>query len=178
MARVYWAARDLNGPPVGNHHFVLIVLDEGETLPGIPTKIEIVGSKVVRFVTLGAFKVDGRLKFEANNNADVTSMREYTDPGEHVSWYKADFDMERNAVSVAGKTGIELARQLVQFANNYVKNEDKSNVAYDLANENCSAWVNSILKKAGVTSAARVKAGEFFGFDWGEEDAVPATLFD
>lgn len=43
--------------------------------------------------------------------------------------------------------------------------------------ENCAAWVNHLLKLAGVSDDDREKYGEFDGFDWGEEDLLPSGSF-
>lgn len=176
---VFWAARDLDtyATPVGNHHFILIMLSPGHSV-SVAAKTE--GSK--RFVTLGGFKkqVGGksRLIYEANNAADVTSVREVIDPGQHTSIWKPDYDMESHKVSPPGKlSGIGFADRCVQLARTYAFNEKLRPVEYTLANQNCSAWVNCLLKAAGVPRATRLKAGEFSGVDWGEEDQLPKYLF-
>ena len=127
---------------------------------------------------MGGFSVNGRLKYEFNNDADVLAVREFIDPAEHVSAWSADFDLARNEVTAPGKDGITLAREIQRYANRYFINEGANRIDYSLLDENCSAWANSILKKAGVSAADRLKAGEFFGIDWGEEDEIPATAFD
>lgn len=172
---VYWAARDLDGPPVGNHHFVLITFDESVAFPPIPTQME----KGQRFITLAAVKsADGKgnLVFAANQRADVTSVREFINPDEHVSWYKADFDMEQHEVTPVGNA-LTFAQRLVQLAQVFDRNSKTSPIPYSLRDENCAAFVNTLLKLAGVPATQRLDLGEFSGVDWGEEDTVPDRLF-
>jgi len=176
---VFWAARDLDSyaAPIGNHHFILIMLDKGHKV-AFPAKHE----DGKRFVTLGGFKksVGGksRLIFEANNSADIFSVREVLDPKEHTRVWKPDFDMERHKIAPPGKSsGLAFAQKCVQLAKTYAFNEKLKHVEYTLTNQNCSAWVNCLLKAAGISRSDRLKAGEFSGVDWGEEDTLPPSLF-
>ena len=52
------------------------------------------------------------------------------------------------------------------------------NCPYSLIDENCAAWVNTMLKKAGISDEIREDLGEFWGIDWGEEDLIPDQFFE
>lgn len=169
---VYWAARDLAGSPFGNHHFILIMLPENYSMQQIKTQTE--GSQ--RFVTLGGFAESGNLVFKSNDSSDVQSVKEVLNPSLR-SWYTADYDMERNKITPPTGGGWNFATTLERLAFNYEKNTKTSPVPYSLKNENCAAWVNTILKVAGVSAGERIRLGEFSGIDWGEEDEIPESLF-
>jgi hypothetical protein len=172
-AKVYWAARDLDGPPVGNHQFVLITLGEKGSLSPIPALTE----KSQRFVTLGGFAVRKRLRFLSNQSADVKAAREGLNPADRVKWHTADFDLERKRVTSPGGSDLAFAQKLVRLCLLYSRNEARNNVTYDLLDANCASWVNTLLKVAGVSKSERLKLGEFTGVDWGEEDKICEELF-
>jgi len=175
--KVYWAARDLDSFFWGNHHFILIMFDKKSENP---TRYDAQGDKGGPFfVTLAAFKEEdknNRLMFRANDSSDVRSVQEVLNPKKYAtrSW---DYDMEQNRIKSPSGSDSSFAQKLEQLSRNYERNEAKSNVTYALLNENCAAWVNTLLKVAGVSAATRLKQGEFSGFDWGEEDKVPESLF-
>lgn len=93
MAEVYWSARDLDGPPWGNHQFIVIYLDASENLLQTKT-IEESGT---RFVTLGGHVLDGNLVFIANQKADVDSVKEVANPDLVGFW--SDYDLEKHKVT-------------------------------------------------------------------------------
>lgn len=173
MAKVYWCARDLAGSPVGNHHLLLVLLGAGESIPPFDAQTE----NGQRFVTLAGFKKDGRLQFGANDENDVQAVREYLNPAKHLRWWYPDFDLEAHEITPPSGTALAFAQRLARLAENYRRNEATRNQPYDLNDENCAAWVNTILKVAGVSSATRIRLGEFNGVDWGEEDPIDETLF-
>lgn len=173
--KVYWSARDLDGPPVGNHQFILITFSKDILFPEFVTQT--VGK--TRFITLGAFRSsDGKLVFEANNRADVMSVKEHQDPGNYTSWWKPDYDLEAHEVTPPTGNGQLFAQKLIRQAKNYERNTKTAARSYSLLDENCASWVNSMFKKAGVSRSDRMRLGEFSGFDWGEEDEVPLNMFD
>ena len=55
--------------------------------------------------------------------------------------------------------------------------EYQNNCPYSLVDENCAAWVNSMLERVGIPKSERDRLGEFFGVDWGEEDLSPSQYF-
>jgi hypothetical protein len=172
MADVYWAARDLDGPPWGNHQFILIYLDDNESLISTESQSEASQS----FVTLGGHIGDGNLVYFPNQSADVRSVREVLDPSTITGW--SDYDMEKKYISPPNGGGWGFAVQIEELAQNYLNNSASTPVEYDLWDENCAAWVNTLLKVAGVSKATRMRAGEFSGIDWGEEDLLPVSMFE
>ena len=169
---VYWGARDLDSSPFGNHHFVLIFVGGCYGLPPLVTKKEF----TTRFVTMGGFKVGKLLKYQANNGSDVNAVRELLGcPNKRSNLI--DYDLEKNKVAAPGGDGLEFAKKLVQLAENYKIKSATKPVTYNLWDYNCSCWVNTIFKVAGVNKQVREKAGEFSGIDWGEEDLLSEDLF-
>ena len=172
MASIYWAARDLAGFFIGNHHFIIIGLSRKENL----LKTKAIREKGKRFVTLGGFEDKmGNLRFYANQKSDVQSVMEVLTPSKAGTW--SDFDLEHHRIKTLAGGGFSLAVKLEQYAYTYNRNIVKRPVKYNLVCKNCSAWVNSIFKVAGVSKSERIRLGEFKGVDWGEEDLVPLNLF-
>jgi len=169
---VYWSARDLDSSPFGNHHFILILIGGYYGLPPLVTKEE----GAIRFVTMGGFKVGKNLEYQPNNGSDVYSVRELLNPKKNRSNWQ-DYDLERNKITAPGGNGLAFAEKLVQLAQNYKINSAIKPVSYNLSDYNCSCWVNTMFKVAGVTKEVREKAGEFSGIDWGEEDLLDEDLF-
>lgn len=170
MANIYWAARDLSSFWWGNHQFILIELGAGENLS--QTQIQTEGNK--RFVTLAGHQPDGNLVFVPNEPGDVKSVREYITPSSRGRW--SDYDLEKHAITPVGAS-LTFARQIEALAYKYRANTKDKPVKYGLLNVNCSTWVNTLLKVAGISESARHKAGEFKGIDWGEEDLLDEALF-
>jgi hypothetical protein len=172
MAEVYWAARDLDGPPWGNHQFLVIYLNESENM--FRTKAMVEGE--TRFVTLGGHVLDGNLVFIANQKADVDSVREVINPDLAGFW--SDYDLEKHKVTPKDGGGWNFALKVERGAYQYRQNTVDSPVEYDLWDRNCATWVNTLLLVAGVTWSDRMRAGEFNGVDWGEEEKVDRALFE
>jgi hypothetical protein len=171
MAGVYWAARDLDGVPWGNHQFILIFMDEKQSLLRTPAQTV----KGQKFATLGGHQVGGKLVLIANQTADVRSVEEVLDPSTVSMW--ADFDLEKHKVKSPTGGDWSFAFEVEKLAYIFDKNAKAKPIDYALANENCSAWVNTLLKVAGVPLTDRQKLGEFSGIDWGEEDLLPEEYF-
>ena len=55
--------------------------------------------------------------------------------------------------------------------------EYQNNCPFSLVDENCAAWMNSMLERVGIPKSERDRLGEFFGVDWGEEDLIPSQYF-
>lgn len=177
-AEVYWAARDLKILPVGNHHFILVVPDNPDELPEEIQKMLVdLGGGKKGFTLAASRSPDGRLQFESNNDTDRQSVREHFDPEEHVTWLP-DYDLEKNEVEPPkGMTETEFIERQVQLAQNYETNEAQNNVEFDTSDQNCAAWANTMFKIAGVGEHEREEAGDFFGFDQGEEYLLDESLF-
>ncbi len=171
MAEIYWVARDLNGVPLGNHQFILIFLENAESMNKIATQQES-GKK---FVTLGGHNVAGNLVYVPNQSSDVTSVKESINPSLRGSF--SDFDLEKHQITPPTGGGWSFATSIELLADKYTTNTRTSPVDYDLWNRNCSTWVNTLLKVAGLSESKRRKLGEFGGFDWGEEDLLDENLF-
>jgi hypothetical protein len=182
---VYWSARDLSGSPIGNHHFLLIVFENKAVADlfnqrhSITYMSEAVDQKNTYFATLGGFCKDGKLVFEANNRTDVKAVREWIDPEKHTSWYKPDLDLENHEINPrkldsSDTNGMKLVDKISNAAKTYQR---KGPVNYRVNDENCSCWVNTLLKSVGFSAEYRHLKGEFYGVDWGEEDTIGVDLF-
>ena len=168
---VHWCARDLASSPVGNHQFILIYMDPIYGLPPFSPLEE----KGIKFMTLGAFNVGGSLKFRENEPSDVLSVREFINPKKR-GWF-SDLDLAKHRVTSPLGSDQRLAETLVKQATAFKVKTQAENIKYSLANNNCSAWVNTMFKCAGVSLANRKSYGEFFGIDWGEEDLLEEAFF-
>ncbi len=172
MAEIFWAARDLDGPPWGNHQFILIYLGESENLFQTKTMTE----SGTRFVTLGGHVVDGNLVFIANQKADVDSVREVLNPDLVGFW--SDYDLEKHKVTPKDGGSWQFALKVERAAYRYQQNTQSSPIDYDLLDRNCATWINTLLLVAGVPWGDRMRAGEFNGIDWGEEEKIDQILFE
>lgn len=175
MAQVYWCARNLDTEMgfSGNHHFLVIRLDEGESLPPFESESE----SGTDFITLAGFNKDGDLKFGDNNQADVTAVKEYLNPGKYKdNW--TDYDLEYKLITPPkGMSDGKFAGVVAMLAARYNDNQKRRSVKYALDGENCAAWVNTLLDVAGVSDAEREALGEFSGVDWGEEFGIEPDMF-
>ena len=173
MAQVFWAARDLSGwyAVAGNHQFILVYLEQNEVIPGIQIHEES-GKK---FFTLAGHQPQGDLVYVPNQTDDIASVKEDINPSLRGRF--RDFDLEKHLLSPPTGSSWSFAFQLQQFAERYAANTRTNPVKYDLWNRNCSTWVNTLLKVAGVSASVRLSAGEFRGVDWGEEDLLDENLF-
>jgi len=133
------------------------------------------------FMTIGAFAIkqggSKRLLVVNNDSTDVHAVKEVLNPA-MASRQWADLDLEKHEIMPpTGKTPDAFVKDILVKVALYKKNEAKKSVPYSLIDENCACWVNSLMKACGISQAARLKAGEFSGFDWGEEDEIDASYF-
>ena len=182
---VYWCARDLDGIPIGNHHFILIVAPNTTGgFDGESVLTEDASEGTTYFYTIGAFKKENEdlkfIKVSINQNADVQAVREYLDPDEHTNPIEPDFDLEPHFVAPPSGSIENFISSVVQLAVNYKSKEDNIEyppIPYSLIDENCSAWINTLFKVAGIGKSEREELGEFFGIDFGEEDLISEEFF-
>ena len=165
-AKVYWCARDLASSPLGNHHFLVFIPDNPNDFKDFKDLKDFSGNN--KGFTVGGFKVGKFLNREINNNDDEEAINEYFG-GPDNGWDPEFHEIARPA----GMSDTEFIKKLQAIANTYKNNT----IEYDLNDENCAAWVNTLLKTAGISDADREKYGEFFGIDWGEEDLLPPNSF-
>lgn len=179
---VYWCARDLDGIPIGNHHFILIVAPNTTGgFDGESVLTEDAPEGTTYFYTVGGFKKLGIIidpteviKMVVNEKSDVKAVREYLDPEEHTNALTPDYDLEAHLVTPPSSSVETFIKQVVQLATNF---KAKGEIEYNLIDENCSAWINTLFKVAGISEAERLELGEFFGIDFGEEDLIPEEFF-
>lgn len=175
MAQVYWCARNLDTTFgfSGNHHFLVIRLDEGESFPPFTSESE----SGTDFITLAAFNEDGNLQFGDNNKADVTAVREFLNPGKFkANW--TDFDLEYKYIPPPkGMSDEKFAHLVAMLASRYNENQKRTSIRYALDAENCAAWINTMLWVAGIPDDQREELGEFSGVDWGEEFMIEPEMF-
>ncbi len=166
MATVYWATRELDGGSkfskfasgAGNHHFVLVVLAEGDSFA-----VPVLSEGKTRFFTLGGHNVGGRLRLKINDTAEVASVLEWLNPKEYTSTWTQDYGFQSKEVTHRNLNGAEFARRLVKASRTYRKTE--SSVKYELFGNNCTAWVASIFK--ALKAKPGVSGDTFWGVDSG-----------
>lgn len=177
--KVYWGVRDLDGVPIGNHGFIVIVPDDPSAFANDPNMVGLYDGKTG--TTLGGHKSNTDcLVGIRNQKADIASVREHNDRDRYSKRansdkYKSGWSYEEHEVKPpSGMSDTDFIRQLIDASENY---NTHSPPAYTLPNANCHTWVNTLLKSAGVPESARNAAGEFGGIDWGEEDLIDESLF-
>lgn len=178
--RIYWAARDINGNNIGNHHFILIEFEEDEEKF---SRYNIKYAKDRRFLTIAAFAdKNENIVVALNDHNDVKSVLEDFDPDTYAdpdAWF--DFSLALNELNMLPPNDMtmrEFAELLLRLTENFHRNSQTNPVKYTLTNENCATYVNSLFKAAGVSEKDRTRLGEFLGIDWGEEDLLPMELFE
>ncbi|MCK5612960.1 RHS repeat protein [Candidatus Pacearchaeota archaeon] len=171
--KVAWATRDIAGLPVGNHHFILIIPDNPGDFP--KEKLVDMGGGQLGF-TLDAGNISGRLQYRFNDENNTAAVRESFNNTQR--WYKPDLDFKGHKVAApSSMTDTAFIKLLLSQASNYAANEASANIAYNLRGPNCATWVNSMFGPAGISGADRIRLGEFFGFDWGEEESLGERYF-
>jgi len=181
--KVYWAVRDLDGIPVGNHHLIIIKFESfksASVFQKIHKIIYIHEQSQFKdehyFMTIATFNED-ILKCKFNQKADIQSMKEDILP----QWSLSDFDLEAHIVYPPNNMKFhQFIEKIITLAKNYRSNELLKPIDYTKSEYNCAAWVNALFKKAGISKDERRKKSDFFGLDVGEdfESAQLDSMFD
>ncbi|HJH03207.1 MAG TPA: hypothetical protein K8W19_04175, partial [Victivallis vadensis] len=123
--------------------------------------------------TNGGQEKDGKLVSTPNEGNDLQSIRELRDPQNYPPGTFSDWDGEMHEIPTPqGMTDTQFIKALQKAIYEY-----QNNCPYSLVDENCAAWVNSMLERVGIPQSERERLGEFFGVDWGEEDLIPSQYF-
>lgn len=153
----------------------MINLNANETLSGIPIQEE----SGKRFVTLGGHVsgslTNGNLIYIPNQRDDVIAVKESVNAS--LRGFFSDFSLEKHPVTARGSSAWGFANQIKHLAERYAANTKDNPVRYNLFNQNCSTWVNTIMKIAGVSEAERLRLGDFRGFDSGQTKLLDENLF-
>lgn len=167
---VYWCTRDLDGSPMGNHHFLLLIGDKD---------LEIFGDYIMKeenrnyFYTFGGFDNDFLWQI-VNNPSDVTAVREGLNP-DLVYWWKPDYDFESHHIDEFTEADFN---HIIKHLNNYYLNQENGKVPkYNMRNCGCATWMNILLKSLGVSKEKRKQYADFKGVDWAENDAFDTKYF-
>ena len=111
---------------------------------------------------------------DARSHGNGKAGRESLDPQTYPPGTWSDWDAEMHEIPTpSGMTDTEFIQKLQEAINDY-----NNNCPYNLFDENCAAWVNSMLEQVGIPEDLREELGEFFGVDWGEEDLIPEQYFE
>jgi len=193
LSGVYWASRDMDPGPVGNHHFfIFIYRDEAEAQRissrwkgwdiGYRREVNDAGLAVY-FSTVGVGQdSDEQIIFRFNPESDIWAVHEIARE-ENTEALTVDRDLQ--AVRLSPLEAAEPYATTEAFINavlerifNFNKHHRMGNtVTYAILDENCAAGVNSVLASLGFSSSYREAMGEFDGVDWGEEDIIDQSLF-
>lgn len=175
---VYWCSRDLDGSPLGNHHFLLFIGDKNMSIFPGKSPVEEEG---YYFMTASAGGEQfnptdwGKLQMHINHKSDIQAVLEGINPDEYTSWYKADYDIEAHKIN---ELSVSSFSTISGYLKNYSDNQNDKNIeGYDLDDNNCATWVNTLLKTMGVSESRREQYGEFDGIDWGEEESFSSDYF-
>jgi len=175
---VYWCARDLQGLPIGNHHFILLIYPDDLNRFEIPPIKEDMQNGRVLFYTIGAFKGDDGhpdlLTAKVNNESDVKSVLEYLCPVKYTSPIKPDLDFEPHMINPSTDSISSFRDLVVKLTKIY---QSKGQVVYSVRDANCASWINTLFYVAGVGDAELKAAGDFLGVDGGEDSLIPDEYF-
>ena len=156
---------------MGNHHFIWVVLQPHERL-NLAKPISL-GFDNLKFSTFSAFNIYDRLEVRINDPVDtnrVTNFFAKTQRSLHISLVDARRRLlEYNAIAPPTGTGLSFALKVEQLAYNYKRNTFNFKVPYNIRSLNCSSWVNTLLKVAGVPQYKRNKLNDFSGVDVGAD---------
>ncbi|MCU0721840.1 MAG: hypothetical protein MUC83_19170 [Pirellula sp.] len=184
--KVYWAARDLDGIPIGNHGFLLFIPDSPRNFSSSVQLIDLYGGN--RGCTIGGYKGastdgdkdPGKLVVRFDWKADIAAVREHFDSNAYRSSpdrYKTGWSVVLHEVDPpTGVCDTEFITALIQSARRYQANQANA-PDYVLSGPNCQSWSYSILLSLGVPERDLLTAGEFPGVDWGEEESIDLDLF-
>lgn len=182
--KVYWCTRDLDGWAVGNHSFIVVIPDDPDAFANDPNMIDLYEKN--KGCTLAGHKDETTkcLIYVRNQKGDRACMREYFDKKRYLKkgnpdFYKSGWSVECNLIETPdGMTDTEFIKKLIELAEWFKRNNKKLKILYDLNDENCNCWANSVFKYAGVPEKVRIKGGEFGGIDWGEEEILDPDVFE
>ncbi len=170
-AKVYWCARDLAPSPWGNHHFLTFIPDNPNDFTGQTTDM---GHGDQGWTNGGQKSPGGLLLSTPNEVNDIQSIRELRDPTSYPPGSWSDWDAAMHEIPTPqGMTDSQFIQALQNEIDNY-----NNNCPFSLVDENCAAWVNSMLDRIGIPQQLREQLGEFPGIDWGEEDLIPSRYFE
>jgi len=194
VAGVYWSARDaVSQLSPANHHFIAIIYEnllQAAEITGAwgLEYFEITNDKTVTFqiTTLGVGtdngSTTGNIITSYNSGSDRESLHEIARES-NTSWYIPDWDLEGHKVCTDHSTlNFELlpdfVNELFKRSARFMDNYDLGHkINYELVDENCACFVNSLMKETGIPADIRHELGEFSTVDWGEEDLLPSWLF-
>ena len=172
-AKVFWCARDLAGVPWGNHHFLTFIPDNPQDFN--PTSMKDLGNGDLGW-TNGGHKdsTTGNLVTLLNEQNEVAAIRELRDPTNYPPDFWSDWDAEMHEITTPnGLTDTQFINLIINEIGRY-----NNQCPFSLIDENCAAWVNTILQHIGISDTDREILGEFNGMDWGEEDIIPIKYFE
>lgn len=162
---VYWAARDMrNWWAPGNHHFVLI-----------RTQVPVGGFSPIthrneRFLTLGAFNVQGNVTFQANDLLDVMSVKAKIDTA--PSW---TIGFQDHQVS---KEGVAFAANLVRHCRIFKQNSRTDPVPFELLGVDCAPWIHTLLGVCGISYDECKRIGRLNSYPANQRLSFPKQMFE
>jgi len=194
IAGVYWSARDaFSTLSPANHHFVTIIYEsqyQADEISNACEKeyFEITNDEGVTFyiTTFGVASDNGmpsgNIIITYNSDSDRESLREIAREA-NTSWYVPDWDYEGHRVDIENSSHefeslSDFIRELFERSDRFMDNYDLGHkINYELMDENCACYVNSLMKEVGIPKNIREEVGEFATIDWGEEDLLSSWLF-
>jgi hypothetical protein len=187
--RVYSAARDLNGFPIGTHQFEILIPDNPHEFDD--KKLKELGVEPMRDLgnhekgwVIGGHKKEDvfgnhYLHAEFFEKSDTEATKEFLNP-HTVKWYRADFDTEASLVTHEGKTDTEFITDVLKNTMSFQKNQSTMPISYPKNTEqyvngtwNSNSWNNSNLKHSGGTKYQT----DFVGMDPARDAIIPEKYF-
>lgn len=167
---IYLCVRDIDGLPLGNHHFFMIIGNKNLKLFGNQIMKEEEG---IYFCTFGGFP--GKYLTERINYAsDVMSVREGLNP-ELLQWWRADYDFESHRVNELNENDFD---KILDAFNIYFINQRNNNVPeYNMNKANCITWCNSFLKSLDIPEEKIKNYRNFTGVNWSDKEIFDTIYF-
>ena len=178
---VYWAARDVEFSPVGNHHFVIMTFHSLEESPNPAQTVTISdehGRKIhVLCYALFLTVLDWGVEVKINDDSDLKAYEEYFCNSQGLLW---DFDFEGH--KIPPPQGMDMPEFMRKINDAALKSQDylahhPGQYSYSFLERNCATWVNDLLAYVGVPDEVRRAQNDFFGLDLGAESTAFMSTF-
>lgn len=173
--KVYVAARDLAGVPIGTHQFIIIEL-KSNPHPSAKLNGQTIYPKLLVKGKMGyvvGAQNHGNLAVEYFEESDYRAAREYYDKS-LLRLYKPDFSTQANEVKFEGVSPSVGIRKIFELIDIYATNQTLDLIPYPRAGlgVNSNSWVQTVIELAGGKAPSDMK-----GFDVSNGKRIPEIYF-
>jgi hypothetical protein len=173
--QVCWLARDYEYMSEAKHHFILIMLPNGFTPWNIYRTICFQG---IRFITLGTCEIGGEVVLDVNNQEDVEIVEKLISKRVFENLNNPENGRKyRYLVKPPRGNNMEFADVIIRLVQNYEKSTKVNPIKQESVDQNYTAWINTLLKVAGVSKKERVSLGRRWGISSSKQSEIPREHF-